>query len=144
MNPMNPMKRFTFPINVRPLDVNIHGIVSSLWYLSYFNESFTAFLEEVRTPYESLRAVGVDINILRCELDAMNPLRLGDRVLAQVTCETIGRTSFVIRCEILKSDERVALVRTWHTCVATGTSDETEIPTALHAALSAFVSNMSP
>jgi YbgC/YbaW family acyl-CoA thioester hydrolase len=138
------MRQFTFPINVRPLDVNIHGIVSSLWYMSYFNESFTAFLEEVQTPNEALCAVGVDINILRCELDAMSSLRLGDRALARVTCETMGRTSFVIRCEIVKSDERVAVVRTWHTCVATGTSDETEIPSALHTALSAFVSNVSP
>lgn len=138
---MNTMRAFTLPINVRPLEINIHGIVSSVWYMSYFDKSFTAFLEEVQTPYESLRASGVDIRILRRQMEARSSLRRGDRALVRVTCQTIGRTSFVMRCEIVNRDEDVAVARTWYTCVTTGTSDGTEIPTALRAALSAFASN---
>src|SRR5437667_12390906 len=49
---------FTHPVNVRYLEVDQQGVVFNMWYLAYFDDAMTSFLEEGGLPYVDMLAAG--------------------------------------------------------------------------------------
>ncbi len=126
---------FTFPVDVRYLEVDRQGVVFNMWYLAYFDEAMTAFLAAGGLPYGEMLGSGVDVQVVRAEIDWTGPLGFGDPAAVAVAVAHIGRTSFSLRFDVTTGDRAVAGGRTVYVAVGTDGSGPVELPSALRAAL---------
>ena len=87
---------FEFSLTVRYMEVDAQGVVFNAWYLTYFDEAFTAFLQSRGLGYQALRDAGLDFQLVHADIDWKAGLRFGDRAVIAVSTARVGRTSFAI------------------------------------------------
>ena len=127
---------FEFPIRVRYMEVDAQNVVFNAWYLTYFDEAFTAFLAARGLGHEKLLASGFDVQLVHAELDWKVGLRWQDDVLVAVSPARLGRTSFAMDYEARRDGAAVACSgRIVYVVVATDGSGKQEIPPLLAGAL---------
>ena len=120
---------------VRYLEVDQQGVVFNMWYLGYFDEAMSSFLEEGGLPYKDLLEGGHDVQLVHSDIDWEGPLRWADDAEVAVSLERVGRTSFTLGFEVSGPAGRVAGGRTVYVVVATDGSGKRPIPPELAAAL---------
>lgn len=126
---------FEWSTTVRYMEVDQQGVVFNGWYLTYFDEAFTAFLIDRGLPHAELTAAGYDAAVVRTELDWKTGLRYGDAPTVAVSTATRGRTSFALDFEVRRDGEVTCSARTVYVVIATDGSGKREIPPILAAAL---------
>ena len=111
----------------------------NMWYLGYFDEAMTLFLEEGGLDYEDMLRDGFDVQLVRSEIDWKAPLRWPGEVAVEVSLERAGSTSFTLRFDVRAGPTgiQVAMGRTVYVVVATDGSGKRPIPTRLAAAIGA-------
>jgi acyl-CoA thioester hydrolase len=135
-----PPVEFSTPIVPRYAEVDQQGVVFNAHYLTWFDEAFTAFLDHRGVSYQDLVESGLDVQVVRSEIDFKAPVRWRDAVRVAVTCEHLGTTSFAMAFTVLRrgaNDEEAATVRGRSTYVVVSTSDwaKRPIPATLRTAL---------
>jgi 4-hydroxybenzoyl-CoA thioesterase len=109
---------FRFPVRVRFGDVDHAGIVYYPRYFEYFHTAFEEmFLGAGAGDYRHIvddRSVGFPAVKVECEFRA--PLRFGDEVEVEVTCDRVGRSSVTLHYRALKGGVATAEARI--TCAA--------------------------
>ncbi len=121
---------------VRYLEVDQQGVVFNMWYLAYFDEAMTGFLEAAGVPYAVLQAGGHDVQLVHTELDWRGALGWGDPIRIRVRPEGIGRTSFTLAFEVRGAAEDVLVTgRTVYVCIRLDGGGKTPIPDSLRTAL---------
>jgi acyl-CoA thioester hydrolase len=133
-------REFSLPIVPRYAEVDQQGVVFNAHYLTWFDEAFTAFLDRRGVNYPDMVASGLDVQVVRSEIDFKTPVRWRDAVRVAVTCEHLGTTSFAVAFTVLRrghDDEEAVTLRGRSTYVVVSTSDWTKrpIPAALRTAL---------
>ena len=126
---------FTHPVDVRYLEVDQQGVAFNMWYLAYFDDAMTAFLEAGDLPYEALVQAGFDVQLVHTEIDWRGGVGFRDDVRVAVSLARLGRTSFTLDFEVRRAGEPVVDGRTVYVCVATDGSGKAEIPALLRDAL---------
>ncbi len=110
----------------------------NMWYLGYFDEAMTLFLEEGGLDYEVMLEAGFDVQLVRSEIDWKAPLRWPDEAVVEVGLERAGTTSFTLRFDVRSGrhpDVEVATGRTVYVVVTTDGSGKRPIPPLLAAAI---------
>jgi acyl-CoA thioester hydrolase len=122
---------------VRYLEVDQQGVVFNMWYLGYFDEAMSCFLEAGGLPYQVMLDSGYDVQLVRTEIEWRSSLRWPDNVRVDVSPESVGTTSFVLRFDVYRGaeDQAVATGRTVYVAVSTDGSGKRPIPEPLRAAL---------
>jgi acyl-CoA thioester hydrolase len=129
---------FEFSLQVRYMEVDAQRVVFNAWYLTYFDEAFTAFLESRGLSYQALIDEGFDFQLVHTEIDWKAGLRWRDNALIAVSTARLGRTSFAIDFEASRNGtEPVCSARVVYVVVATDGSGKREIPPKLAGALGA-------
>jgi acyl-CoA thioester hydrolase len=129
---------FEYSLRVRYMEVDAQGVVFNAWYLTYFDEAFTAFLESRGLSYQALLGEGFDFQLVHTEIDWKAGLRWRDSALIAVSTARLGRTSFAIDFEANRNGTELACgARIVYVVVATDGSGKREIPPGLAAALGA-------
>ena len=126
---------FTHPVDVRYLEVDQQGVVFNMWYLAYFDDAMTAFLEHGGLPYEALVTAGFDVQLVSTTLNWRGGVGFRDDVRVAVSLATTGRTSFTLDFSVQRSGQQVVDGRTVYVVVATDGSGKAEIPPLLRRAL---------
>jgi acyl-CoA thioester hydrolase len=130
---------FTFPINVRYMEVDAQGVVFNAWYLTYFDDAMTAFLAHGGLPYQRMVDAGFDVQLVRSEIDYRAGVRWGDPIEVAVAASRFGRTSFTLDFQVRRGGSEVCTNgRTVYVVVATenGTvSGKRELPELIKNAL---------
>ena len=129
---------FEFSLTVRYMEVDAQGVVFNAWYLTYFDEAFTAFLQSRGLGYQALRDDGLDFQLVHADLDWKAGLRFRDRAVIAVSTARVGRTSFAI--DFLASQngaDAACRARIVYVQVAADGSGKREISPELAAALGA-------
>ena len=126
---------FTYPVNVRYLEVDQQGVVFNMWYLAYFDDAMTAFLEEGGLPYVDMLAAGFDTQVVHTELDWLGPVGWRDRALVDVGLAKLGRTSFTLQFAVRVEDRLAVTGSTVYVMIATDGSGKREIPDLVLKAL---------
>ncbi len=127
---------FTFPVNVRYLEVDAQGVVFNSWYLVYFDDAMTAFLDHRGLPYLTMLAAGYDVQVVRSEIDWRSGVRWRDTIEVAVSTARIGRTSFALDFEVRRDGSEVTCSgRTVYVVVGTDGSGKREVPTLIRSAL---------
>jgi acyl-CoA thioester hydrolase len=129
---------FEFSLTVRYMEVDAQGVVFNAWYLTYFDEAFTAFLESRGLGYQALRDGGLDFQLVHADLSWKAGLRFRDRAVIAVSTARVGRTSFAIDFLASRNGaEPACRARIVYVQVATDGSGKREISPELAAALGA-------
>jgi acyl-CoA thioester hydrolase len=131
-----PADPYEFHAPVRYLEADQQGVVFNMWYLAYFDEAMTGFLQARGLPYAALQAGGHDVQVVHTELDWRGALRWGDEARVTVRPDAVGRTSFTLAFEV-RGDGTDVLVtgRTVYVCIRTDGSGKTAIPEHLRSVL---------
>ena len=127
---------FEFPLRVRYMEADAQGVVFNSWYLTYFDEAFTAFLGARGLGYQALIEAGFDFQLVHTEIDWNGGLRWPDDALVAVSTARLGRTSFAIDFEVRRAGGEITCsARTVYVAVGTDGSGKCPIPPVLAAAL---------
>jgi acyl-CoA thioester hydrolase len=128
---------FRSPLTPRYLEVDQLGVVFNMWYLGYFDEAMSGFLASLGYPYPELVAGGHDVMLVRTELDWAAPLRYGQAADVVVAVESVGRTSFVLRFDVVHDGRTTCRGRTVYVFVSRDGSGKRELPGPLRTGLEA-------
>lgn len=129
------MEPFTHPVSVRYLEVDQQGVVFNSWYLAYFDDAMTAFLEHRGLPYDKLIDGGHDVMLVRSEIDWRSGVGWRDDVRIAVSTARLGTTSFSLDFRVLRAGEPVVDGRTVYVCITTDGAGKAAIPEVLRDAL---------
>jgi acyl-CoA thioester hydrolase len=120
---------------VRYLEADAQGVVFNMWYLGYFDEAMSAFLEDGGLPYLEMLAAGFDVQLVHSEIDWHSSLRWPDQVEVEVVLGRAGRTSFALDFAVRTGSRQIATGQTVYVVVATDGSGKRPLPARLRAAL---------
>ncbi len=127
---------FEHSLRVRYVEVDAQGVVFNAWYLTYFDEAMSAFLSSRGLPYAALLDAGIDVQLVRSEIDWKAGLRWQDEVLVAVSTARLGRSSFALDFETRRpAGEVTCSARTVYVVVGTDASGKRELPPQLVKAL---------
>jgi acyl-CoA thioester hydrolase len=128
----------TYRHQVRYFEADQQGVVFNMWYLGYFDEAMTRFLEEGGLRYDDMLAAGFDVQLVRIEIDWSAPLRWPDEAQVEVALDRAGTTSFTLRFDVRSARSggaAVATGRTVYVVVGTDGSGKRAIPDRLARAI---------
>jgi acyl-CoA thioester hydrolase len=126
---------FTFPVNVRYLEVDAQGVVFNMWYLAYFDDAMTAYLAHRGLPYDEMTAAGHDVMLVHTELDWHGGVAWNDPIVVAVSLARLGSTSFTLDFQVRRAGEVVVDGRTVYVVIGTDGSGKRPIPDLLRDAL---------
>lgn len=127
---------YEYSAPVRYYEADQQGVVFNSWYLAYFDEAMTGFLNASDVSYAQLQAGGHDVQVVHTELDWAGALRWPDTAHVTVRPDSVGRTSFTLAFEVRGDDRAVRVTgKTVYVCIRTDGSGKTPIPDALRAVL---------
>lgn len=132
------MTRFSFPIVPRYAEIDQQGVVFNGHYLTWFDEAVTGLFDHLGVSYPELIEFGIDMQVVRSEIDYLSSVRWRDQVLVAVDCEHIGTTSFTLGFTVSteRSDRPAVRGRTVYVMVSTEDWGKRPIPDELRTALS--------
>jgi acyl-CoA thioester hydrolase len=125
----------TYRHRVRYFEADQQGVVFNMWYLGYFDEAMTLFLEEGGLAYGDMLHDGYDVQLVRSEIDWKAPLQWPADVQVEVGLERAGTTSFTLRFDVTATPGPVATGRTVYVVVGADGSGKRPIPARLATAL---------
>jgi acyl-CoA thioester hydrolase len=126
---------FTHARQVRYIEVDAQNVVFNSWYLAWFDDAMTAFLEHGGLPYKAMLDAGYDVQLVRSEIDWRSGVGFQDTVEIAVSTARLGRTSFALDFEVRLGSAVTCGGRTVYVVVATDGSGKREIPPLIRAAL---------
>lgn len=127
---------FAHALRPRYLECDQLGVVFNMWYLGYFDEAMAAFFGELGRPYPELVAGGNDVMLVRTEIDWSDALQYGAAARVEVSVESVGRTSFVLRFDVVHGGRTTCRGRTVYVFVAADGTGKQPLPDDLRVGLS--------
>ncbi|MDT7554354.1 MAG: acyl-CoA thioester hydrolase, partial [Pseudonocardiales bacterium] len=91
---------FTYPHQVRYLEVDAQKVVFNSWYLAWFDDAMTAYLKHGGLTYKAMLDAGYDVHVVRSEIDWRAGVGFQDTVEIAVATARLGRTSFALDFEV--------------------------------------------
>ena len=88
-----------FENTVRFEETDAQGIVFYGNYVTFQDEAFTAYLEAIGYPYESLRAADWDVHVVHVDLDYRTPATFRDRLHNAIRIDAIRESSLEFEYE---------------------------------------------
>ncbi len=101
---------FAISMSVRDYECDIQGIVNNGVYQNYLEHARHEYLKEVGNDFAEYARRGINLIVVRAELDYKSPLQSGDRFTVTVKMVRESRVRFAFLQEIYRnSDNRLAL-----------------------------------
>jgi acyl-CoA thioester hydrolase len=127
---------FSFPVNVRYMEVDAQGVVFNAWYLTYFDDAMTAFMKDRGMPYQTMLDAGFDVQLVRSEIDYRAGVRWQDEIVVAVATSRLGNTSFTLDFQVRRGAGEVCTNgRTVYVVVDTTAHRKQAIPAFMRDAL---------
>lgn len=96
---------FRLEFQVRDYECDMQGIVNNAVYQNYLEHARHQFLRSRGVDFAVLTAEGMDLVLVRAELDYKRSLRSGDRFEVDVRCESSpGKVRHVFLQDVRKDD----------------------------------------
>jgi acyl-CoA thioester hydrolase len=123
------------PVQPRYLEVDAQGVVFHMWYLAYFDEALPRFLASRGLDYPTMLDSGVDLAVVRTEVDWRAGLTWGDEAEVTVLPVRLGRTSLVLQFDVVRAGRVAVTARTTYVAIGTEGSGKRELPDRMRTAL---------
>ena len=95
---------FKQSFKVRDYELDMQGIVNNGVYFNYFEHARHEFLHSHGVDFAALAEQGINLVVIRSEIDFKTSLRSGDAFDVEVSLERMGRIKFGFRQRIVKAN----------------------------------------
>lgn len=82
------------PFDVRDYECDLQGVVNNANYQHYLEHARHVFLKQVGIDFAALSNQGINLVVIRAEIDYLYPLRSGDRFYVAIRTERVSRLRF--------------------------------------------------
>ncbi len=86
--------RFTVPFDVRDYECDLQGVVNNANYQHYLEHARHVYLRQLGIDFAALSRRGINLVVIRVEIDYLYPLRSGDRFYVAIRPERVSRLRF--------------------------------------------------
>ncbi len=86
--------QFRLDFEVRDYECDLQGIVNNAVYQNYLEHTRHEFLKQKGLDFSSLSERGINLVVIRAEIDYLYPLRSGDRFFVGLNLERVSRLRF--------------------------------------------------
>lgn len=94
--------QFTLNFDVRDYECDLQGIVNNAVYQHYLEHTRHEFLKQVGVDFAALAQQGINLVVVRVEVDYLYPLRSGDKFFVGLNMERVSRIRFGFRQDIYR------------------------------------------
>ena len=101
---------FSLEMKVRDYECDLQQIVNNAVYQQYCEHTRHEFLRGLGIDFAALHRRGIDLVLVRAEVDYHYPLRSGDRFVVTLDLESKGRIRFLFRQAIFLLPDRRRIV----------------------------------
>ncbi len=129
--------RFRLDFQVRDYECDMQGVVNNAVYQNYLEHCRHEFIKQLGLDFAELTRRGINLVVIRAELDYKRSLRSGDRFWVGLQLERISKLRFAFRQDIyLKPDDQPVLAAR---IIGTGVNAKgrPQLPAEISAALDA-------
>ena len=91
---------FSLEFEVRDYECDLQGIVNNAVYQNYLEHARHVFLKSRGLDFAALSRAGIDLVVVRVELDYLASLRSGDRFQVRLSTERVSRLRFAFLQDI--------------------------------------------
>jgi acyl-CoA thioester hydrolase len=120
---------------VRDYECDLQAVVNNAVYQNYLEHARHEYLKSCGVDFARLAAEGVNLVVVRVEIDYKTPLRSGDAFLVEVVPERISPVRIGFRQTIRRVPDRTEVVRALVIGTALNARGRPKIPPGLEAAL---------
>ncbi|WP_108124337.1 acyl-CoA thioesterase [Saccharospirillum mangrovi] len=100
---------FRLEFSVRDYELDLQGIVNNSVYQNYLEHARHEFLRAKGLDFAALSNEGIDLVVVRAELDYKKPLRSGDRFHIDTAFRVIDRVRFAFDQSIVRNDDTLCM-----------------------------------
>lgn len=101
---------FRLELKVRDYELDMQGIVNNGVYFNYLEHARHEFLLDKGVDFAALAEQGINLVVIRSELDYKASLKSGDRFVIEVEAERLSKVKFGFRQRVIRlSDEKVCV-----------------------------------
>lgn len=102
---------FTLPLAVRDYECDYEGIVNNAIYQHYLEHTRHEFLKSKGLKVVELARRGLNLVVIRVEIDYLWPLRSGDEFVVSVNMERISRLRFAFAQDIYRQPDEKPILK---------------------------------
>jgi acyl-CoA thioester hydrolase len=105
-----PLYQHTLAFDVRDYECDLQGIVNNANYQHYLEHARHQFLKQKNLDFAALAAQGINLVVVRVEIDYLWPLRSGDRFEVRSHVERVSRLRFAFNQNIYRLSDEKAII----------------------------------
>jgi acyl-CoA thioester hydrolase len=102
---------FKLEFEVRDYECDVQGIVNNAVYQNYLEHARHIFLKQNGVDFIALSKRGVDLVVVRAEIDYLHPLRYDDRFYVTVRIERASRIRFAFLQDIYRLPDDKSILK---------------------------------
>jgi len=124
---------FSIQMDVRDYECDIQGIVNNAVYQNYFEHARHEFLKSHGINFADFSKKGINLVVVRIEIDYKTPLQSGDSFQVTARMEQESRLKFVFLQDIIRLSDKKMTTRARVIGTALNPKGKPEIPQELNA-----------
>jgi acyl-CoA thioester hydrolase len=133
---MNSSYAFTFELGVRDYECDMQGIVNNSVYQNYLEHVRHEYLKEIGIDFADYTRRGINLVVVRAELDYKSPLQSGDRFMVGLNLRRESQLKFAFYQDICRLPDMKPVVKAKIIGTALNGRGRPEIPEELVKCLS--------
>ncbi len=133
---MNSSYAFTLEMGVRDYECDMQGIVNNSVYQNYLEHVRHEYLKEVGIDFADYTRRGINLVVVRAELDYRSPLQSGDRFVVGLNLRRESQLKFAFYQDICRLPDMKPVVKAKIIGTALNRRGRPEIPEELAECLS--------
>ena len=102
---------FKLEFEVRDYECDIEGIVNNAVYMQYLEHARHIYLKQKGFDFATLTKSGINLVVIRCEVDYLYPLRSGDKFYVSASLERISKLRFGFSQEIFRLPDNKPILK---------------------------------
>ncbi|MDH5437203.1 MAG: acyl-CoA thioesterase [Gammaproteobacteria bacterium] len=122
---------FTIEMDVRDYECDIQGIVNNAVYQNYLEHARHEYLKQVGVDFAELAKNGINLVVVRAEIDYKQPLMSGDKFRVELNMERESKIKFAFHQDIIRIADDKVMVKGKIIGTALNTRGRPEIPAEL-------------
>lgn len=103
-------ENFQLEMAVRDYECDLQGVVNNAVYQNYLEHARHEYLKSIGIDFAELASQGINLVVVRVELDYKSPLKSGDRFIVEVRPERISPVRIAFRQDIRRLPDLKAVV----------------------------------
>lgn len=102
---------FNLALDVRDYECDMQGVVNNSVYQNYLEHARHKYLQSINLDFADLSKKGINLMVIRVEIDYKFPLRSGDRFVVGVRMERISALRFGFVQNIYRVSDNKLIVK---------------------------------